>query len=52
MWSGISSHLCCAFDVLGVAADEGGVLLGGGHGLDCRRVLSVEYIVVQILVIE
>lgn len=28
-------YLCCAFDVLGVAADEGGLLLlVGGHGWD------------------
>lgn len=25
-------YLCGALDVLGVAADEGGVLLVGGHG--------------------
>lgn len=30
-----STHLCCALDILGVTADEGGMLLVGvvfGHG--------------------
>ena len=31
-WYGMISYLCCSLDVLGVAADEGGLLLLVGHG--------------------
>jgi hypothetical protein len=34
------SYLCCAFDVLGVAADEGGLLLLVGHGWDVVEVFG------------
>jgi hypothetical protein len=36
----IAMYLCCAFDVLGVAADEGGLLLLVGHGYDLAGVFG------------